>query len=391
MKKRITARKNNFRSGNRAKLNDADWLTTEHSKNLRTIGDIAAELGVAYNVVATAITDMGVPKPSKTKLREASVYRMYGVNNVGELESVREKALQSSYAVRGKGWKSVGEQELSQFIVSLFPSEQDVCLNAYGVIPRKELYVYIPSHKVAFEYCGLYWHSDKFKPASYHKDKMELCTQHGIRLITVFEDEWIKKPEVVKDKIKHILKKSDKSKVYARCCEIIQLSKATKEEFFNNTHIQGDGPGSITYGLTFNGALVSAMTFIKQPDDVFVLNRYATNRNVVGGFSKLLSRFKQDHNWKQLISFADLRWSDGHLYQTTGWTLDKTLPPDYYWCKGPNRYHKFGFRHVHLKNKLANYDPNKTENENCKLNGYLKLYNCGLQRYVQNNDFFKQQ
>ena len=386
MNKRIASRTNNFRSGIKHKLTDPDWLETEHCTNVRSISSIAEQLGVSYSTVARAIKEHNISSPSQKDLREASNMRRYGVKNVGELTDVRQKAITTQYNNKTDGWRSSGEQELYNYVLQIFDNNHDVVQhNVYGVIAPKELDIYIPSHNIAIEFCGLYWHSDKFKPNRYHKSKLDLCNAVGIRLITIFEDEWLSKQDIVKDKLLHILNKSAARTVYARQTTVVTMSSAEKTSFFDAHHIQGSGPGSITYGLSHNNNIVAAMTFFKQGGNEYVLNRYATSCSVVGGFSKLLNHFKRRHEWSKITSFADLRWSTGDLYRNTGWTLEHTLLPDYYWCKNGNRYHKFGFRHKHLKTKLDDYDPLLTENENCKRNGYTKIYNCGLHRYAITN------
>ena len=43
-----------------------------------------------------------------------------------------------------------------------------------------ELDIYIPSHNLAIEFDGLYWHSEIHKPSNYHLNKTELCEEHRI-------------------------------------------------------------------------------------------------------------------------------------------------------------------------------------------------------------------
>jgi hypothetical protein len=115
------------------------------------------------------------------------------------------------------------------------------------------------------------------------------------------------------------------------------------------------------------------------------LNRYATNCRVPGGFSKLLKYFQTNYEWQQLISFADLRWSNGGLYEKTGWKLDSILPPDYYYSPdGRNRYHKFNYRRKNLPKLLKDFDPELSERENCNNNGILRIWDCGKLRYIIN-------
>lgn len=278
--------------------------------------------------------------------------------------------------------QSRAEKDIGDFIRSL---GFEIQTGNRQLIRPQELDIYIPSKSLAIEYCGLYWHSDLFKHSSYHKDKLGQCIDKGVRLLTIFEDEWIHRPEIVKAKLKSILGCSDTPTVGARKCRVIQVSSQAKKEFLDQNHIQGDGPGSITYGLEHQGQLVACMTFIEERESRFNLNRYATSCRIPGGFSKLMKHFQQQHQWNQIKSFADLRWSTGDLYSQSGFELDGLVAPDYQYVVGDLRIHKFNFRHTSGLKKLPNYDPTKTESQLMDEAGYLRIYNCGLQRWVLRN------
>ena len=64
----------------------------------------------------------------------------------------------------------------------------------------KQLDFYIPSMKLAIEYCGLWYHSELFGyvDRKTHKNKYFECKKLGIRLITIFEDEWLSKQNICK-------------------------------------------------------------------------------------------------------------------------------------------------------------------------------------------------
>jgi len=55
-----------------------------------------------------------------------------------------------------------------------------------------ELDIFIPSHNLAIEYNGLYWHSENSgkKNRNYHLNKTLECQKKNIILIHIFEDEW---------------------------------------------------------------------------------------------------------------------------------------------------------------------------------------------------------
>jgi hypothetical protein len=186
--------------------------------------------------------------------------------------------------------------------------------------------------------------------------------------------------------LKILTRYNTSTKIHGRQCKIITPTKSDKIDFLNTYHIQGDGPGSITSGLLYNNEIVAVMTFIDKGQGNFVLNRYATKGNIRGGFSKLLSHFKRTNIWNAIISFADLRWSQGDVYKNNGFRLDKILLPDYSYVVGEERVHKFNFRHKNLKKKLERYDPMLSETQNTLNNQIYKIYNCGLQRWVVDNN-----
>ena len=328
-------------------INNPDWLFDQHHTQSKTLTEIAFSLGLKDE------------KSISNKLTKFNIPILLNANR-----------------------RSLGEQQVSSFLTE-YNIEHNV--NDRVILHPKELDIYIPDHKLGIEYCGLYWHSDKFKHSNYHRLKYEECKSNNIRLITLYEDEWTSNPELIKLKILSILGKDPREKVYARKGKIVEVSTKRKTKFFDEFHIQGSGPGSINIGLEYNNQLVACMSFIQQQNEVYVLNRYATKYNVPGGFSKLLSYFKTNYNWSQIISFADLRWSEGGVYENNGFTLDKILLPDYSYVMNGQRFHKFGFRRKALEKKLPNFDPNLSERQNCDNAGLLRVWDCGKLRYVMNN------
>ena len=88
------------------------------------------------------------------------------------------------------------EKEIFDFVSSIC---SDAISNDRRVIRPKELDIYVPDKRFAIEYCGLYWHSEEAgkKDKLYHRKKYSLCKDKGIKLLTIFEDEYINKKEIV--------------------------------------------------------------------------------------------------------------------------------------------------------------------------------------------------
>lgn len=100
--------------------------------------------------------------------------------------------------------KSKGEKELCDFIKSIYPGE--ILENTRKFIGRKELDIYLPELKLALEYNGEYWHKiHEEKEPGYHKNKQKACKENGIKLIEVWENDWKKNNQQIKDLIsKHL-------------------------------------------------------------------------------------------------------------------------------------------------------------------------------------------
>ena len=98
----------------------------------------------------------------------------------------------------------------------------------------------------------------------------------------------------------------------------------------------------------------------------------------------MLKHFQNNNDWIEISSFADLRWSDGGLYEIMGFKLVKELPPDYAYIINGKPQHKFAFRHSALKNKLSHYDPTLSEWNNMYNHGFDRIWDCGKLKYVMN-------
>lgn len=80
------------------------------------------------------------------------------------------------------------------------------------VLGGKEIDVLIPKMKIGFEYTGLYWHAEKQNPQRKHLLwKQQFAANRGIKLYTVYEDEWLYNRDLVLSRIGAILQKIPKS------------------------------------------------------------------------------------------------------------------------------------------------------------------------------------
>lgn len=306
----------------------------------------------------------------------------YGVDYVFQLPELQEKIKNTFMEKYGVGYHPIGntskaELELLEYCNSLHNGFEKK--RVFGI----EIDIFSEQLKIGIEYCGLYWHQEKHRGKKQHKQKYDICKENGIRLITIFEDEWVNNKNITKKKISHILGFNYDKKIYARKCSIRAIGKNDKEEFLNSYHIQGNGNSSINLGLFYNEELVAVMGFIRHKNSKYELSRYATKHTIVGGFSKLLTNFKNNFDWNEIITFADLRWHEGESYYNNGFVVEKILPPDYSYFIGNKRFHKFNFRKELIKKKFPDlYNSKETEFENMDKIGIFRIYDCGKIKFV---------
>ena len=276
------------------------------------------------------------------------------------------------------------EVELGDFISDII-GEENIIRNDRDTLNGIELDIHIPSMKLAFEFNGLYWHSEVKKPnKKYHLRKTELCEEKGIQLIHIFEDEWVNKNNICKSRIVNLLGKSNK--IYARKCKVVKLDNKTIRNFFDENHIQGHVNSTIVYGLEYNGELLSVMSFgglrrnlgSKQTENCYELLRFCNKLNytIIGGASKLLNYFVKKHKPTEIISYVDRRWSVGNLYKKLNFTFSHKSEPSYFYVINGERKNRFGLRKDVLISKFG-CSPDDTEHNFCFNQGWYRIYDCG--------------
>jgi len=270
------------------------------------------------------------------------------------------------------------EKEIINFIISIIGTEK-IKINDRSFIYPYELDTVIPSKKIAIEFNGLYSHSElSGKDRNYHLNKTEKCKEKGYQLIQIFEDEWLDKQEIVKSILKAKLDLFDR-RIYARKCIIKEVSNKKSRDFLEKNHIQGPINSSINYGLYYEEELISLVCFSKSrfsKNYDYELLRFCTSLNiqVIGGFSKLLKYFQKVKPEANLISYCDIRYSNGQGYLNSGWKLLYQSKPNY-WYFNQNRI--LESRMKYQKHKIPNVNLSLTEWENMQLNGYDRIWDCG--------------
>lgn len=285
------------------------------------------------------------------------------------------------------------ENELIAFIQSIYKGE--VIQSCRDVIQPYELDIYIPSHKLAIEFNGDYWHSDVYKDRYYHQNKTIACAKQGIQLIHIFEYEWDN--VACQEKIKQYLmdKISNSAKrVFARKCEIREINSNIAYEFLNRYHLQGGCNSAVNIGAYIKDELIGVMTFGKPRFNhkyEWEIHRlcWKFGIKVVGGTERLFKYFLREYKPKSVITYVEISKFTGNVYSRLGFKPIKPNPitkPNYVWVNSDGVVLT---RYQTQKKKLVKQGFGvweQTEDEIMHNNKYYKLYNSGNLRleYIEN-------
>lgn len=332
-----------------SKLNDPEWLRNE--QQTKTVNAIANELGVSSSNLGKYFANYNIP-----------------INIVNQ-------------------HTSDAQLEINNFITDLGVS---TIQGSRSIIYPKEIDIYIPDHKLAIEYNGIYYHTEsKGRGYSYHLDKTNACEKLGIKLLHISDHEWINdvKKSIWKSMIINRLGFS--FKLYARKCRFATVSTPEARKFMEENHLEGFVGGKHKYGLYYDDELVQCIIISKSRYNKkydFELIRLATKKNtvVIGGISKLLSNITDISG--SVITYANRRYSTGNAYSTNNMEKVSTSGPNvFYTSKNGTTIET---RHVYQKHKLPNilpiFDANLSAWKNLEKNGYDRFWDCGTLSFTFN-------
>ncbi len=166
------------------------------------------------------------------------------------------------------------------------------------------------------------------------------------RPVFIVEDRWRAQGEQVKARVMAHCRRF--AQVYARNCEVRRIDKPTAAAFLERTHSYGDAACRYRYGLYVKrltgeknsadigaaetlvavGEFSSART-MRDGAKSYEWVRYASEPGVrvIGGMGKVLQKFVDDVQPDDVMTYADLEWSDGGAYRALGFEPEGLKAP----------------------------------------------------------------
>jgi len=294
----------------------------------------AGNVKKSYTYIKNAIESEGYKLLSKKYINNKSKLNLICPNNHLYKVSWDEWNRLNSRCPRcGKVGESIQEENLFKFISKYgkFIRRDRAILN------NKELDFVNYEFRLAIEYCGLYWHSNKFKRRNYHLNKLEACLNNGYKLITIFEDEWVFKPKVVMYKLRTIF--NDVKNFELDKHHISKINYLYAKKFFDCYSFNSIDVSSITFGMFVDDLLVCAVNFVY--DDVWIVNDIAflSNYYNIESVYIILDYFKDRYNISELKLYVDRRW-DIYDFNSYGFALYKIIEPKYWYIEKQRRLDK---------------------------------------------------
>jgi len=339
---------------------------------------------IRQKVLETNIKLYGTAHPAKLpvfqeKAKESNLQR-YGAASHSQLPENRNKLKAWCESNPGYNGQSKSELELLEWVKTYYSSATKIKQQGH------ELDIYIPELKLGIEYNGLFWHSEINKSKTYHLNKTKYFQSQGIRVIHIWEHEWLQKQTQVKSFLLSALEKNQ-HKIGARKCHIIWSSAPSEIEkahnLLNATHIQGH-TNSTRYAANvyYKDELVATATFglHHRNSQEWVLSRFTTKTNfTIQGILSRVTKLAVQNLKTPIISWANYRLSTGNGYEKAGWVVSKKLPPDYFYFKGT----KVISKQSRQKNKIKT-PVGMTEAQHAEQDGLLRVWDCGKIKYVFN-------
>lgn len=281
------------------------------------------------------------------------------------------------------------QNEIYDYVCSICKNDVIVRDDRKTFNNKIELDIFNVTKKIAIEFNGFAWHNvdkqiykGRLITPLYHKNKTDMCENKGIRLIHIFEDEWIENKMLCKSKLKKILCSQSIMIIDAADCYICKnVSENEKMMMLEKyTFFPTDG-SSVSYSLKLRNKTVAMMTFSRTRRDRIhdwqIINYAEMNSFVIkDGFKVLMNSFCND-NYVKNISYYALR--DWHIAEDVN-CMDfvEIKRPRMYWIKKINRVKGICINEKNMHEFIDNIDETKSFIQNMNDNGFYRIYDSGI-------------
>ena len=267
----------------------------------------------------------------------------------------------------------------------------------------RELDLYNPKSRIAIEYNGIRWHSDKFSKKTIIKDKQDMAEENDLRLFQIWETDWYNHKDIVKNRIKILLGKNKHIDVKKLKIETSRKSTLEIQTFTNLNSIQGSMDSDFYIVLKNERKKIIGVCQFRCCERGFRLGKQYSLKpswqlqqytsllgvDVVGGLSTCIRMFKKMNPMvKEMFLLVDRLWNAGeNVYEKVGFELVLKTSLDYKYTNFSRKdglMEKSMFRKAKLIKTHPEFSTDMTELEMAHELGYYRLYDAGSLVYKLN-------
>lgn len=176
--------------------------------------------------------------------------------------------------------------------------------------------------QIAIEFNGLYWHSKQAgRDENYHYDKWIACKNKGVRLITIWEDDWRDKQDTVKSFLLSVLKPESNTN---KKNSIVNVTEKDAKFFIRNnclsSCITSKNQGDVKYiGSCDDNGDIKSLLSCSMNDDVCQIYLYGDNFNFKS-LIKHIANMCRSNNVSTITAHSDNDISDDSVYKEIGFS-----------------------------------------------------------------------
>lgn len=248
------------------------------------------------------------------------------------------------------------ENEVKHFVLSIY--KDTLISNDRKTIRPQELDILLPDINLAIEFNGLYWHSSAVKDDSmYHFSKTNSTNAAGIKLVSIYEDEWVSKNTVVENVLRRYIERT----VYDQKQIRVIKNDILYDEYLLNQNLTKTSNSEIKILTESGGVIIGCMGVTNIKKDEYIIDNLVCGCDSI--FDVLLNFIVQHTGLAKIEYINNRRFPPAFDITRNGFVLKETLLPD--------------FQYVVSANRVSTI-PSKKDNPD-------KIWNSGYDKYVFNS------
>lgn len=273
---------------------------------------------------------------------------------------------------------SSGQEGMTSWLRGLLGSDA-VESNRSGILDgKRELDIWIPSKGIAVEYNGLYWHNEDHCGTTSAFDKWSECRRKGIRLLTVWDDDWQRRRSLVKRVVGSIIMGADKSGAGAAVSAYAHADKSMAAAFMARNSLLPWDDAPFRLAAVDDHRYVAMMVGGMADNGSFTVSGYADVFGDGRYFSDLLQRAESELSPRRIMAGLDHCLYAGDELSGLGFLPVSESGPRFFYAKG-------GIERVHVSDTADKSAIPVASDAATADGGICKVYDAGHTNLVLPN------